>query len=88
MPGISRIGIDTAGGTIVSNVAPCQVYINGAEAVLQGALILPHGDNQHAAATMVGCSSVVFINGIGVVRLGDAASCGDIATGDAGISAA
>jgi uncharacterized Zn-binding protein involved in type VI secretion len=86
MPKISRIGIDTAGGLILSNVAPCQVYINGAEAVLQGALVQPHGDNSNV--TMIGSSGSVFINGIGVVRQGDAASCGHVATASVNISAA
>ena len=86
MPKISRIGIDTAGGLILSNVASCQVYINGAEAVLQGALVKNHGG--HSNVTMIGSSGSVFINGIGVVRQGDSASCGHIATGSVDISAA
>tara|TARA_R110000868_G_scaffold304307_8_gene564855 strand:- start:315 stop:479 length:165 start_codon:yes stop_codon:yes gene_type:complete len=54
MAGIARIGIDTAGGIIISNVASCNV----------------------------------FINGLGVVRQGDVASCGHVATGSGSISAA
>jgi uncharacterized Zn-binding protein involved in type VI secretion len=86
MPKLSKIGIDTAGGLILSNVASCQVYINGAEAVLQGAMVQSHGDGSNV--TMVGSSGSVFINGFGVVRQGDSASCGHVATGSAEISAA
>jgi len=88
MPGIARIGIDTAGGTIVSNVASCNVYINGAQAVLAGAIIARHGDSPHSNAKMTGSSGSVFINGLGVVRQGDSASCGHAATGLGSISAA
>lgn len=86
MADIARIGIDTAGGIIISNVASCNVFINGAQAVLAGANIAPHGS--HSNATMVGSSGSVFINGLGVVRQGDVASCGHVATGSGSISAA
>ena len=88
MPKISRIGIDLAGGIIISNVASCNVFINGAQAVLAGANIAPHGDGAHSSAKMVGSSGSVFVNGLGVVRQGDVASCGHIATGTAQTSAA
>jgi uncharacterized Zn-binding protein involved in type VI secretion len=88
MAGIARIGIDTAGGIIVSNVASCNVYINGAQAVLAGATIAPHGDSPHSNAKMTGSSGSVFVNGLGVVRRGDVASCGHVATGSGTISAA
>jgi uncharacterized Zn-binding protein involved in type VI secretion len=86
MPKISKIGIDTAGGLLLSNVASCNVYINGAQVALQGALIKPHGD--HSNATMTSSSGSVFVNGVGVVREGDTASCGHVATGSSPISAA
>lgn len=88
MPGIAKIGISTAGGIIISNVASCNVFINGAEAVLHGASIAGHGDSPHSNAKMVSSSGSVFINGLGVVRQGDSASCGHVATGDGSISAA
>jgi uncharacterized Zn-binding protein involved in type VI secretion len=86
MPKISQIGIDTAGGLITSNVTSCQVYINGAEAVLQGARVQNHGDGSNV--TMIGSSGSVFVNGFGVVRDGDLASCGHRATASSQISAA
>jgi len=86
MPGIARIGIDSAGGIIVSNVSSAQVYVNGAQAALKGAIVQNHGD--HTNVTMVGSSGSVFINGLGVVRQGDLASCGHVATGSGSISAA
>lgn len=88
MPGIARIGIDTAGGLLLSNAASCNVYINGAQVALKGALIKPHGDSPHSNAKMVGSSGSVFVNGLGVVRKGDSASCGHVATGSGTISAA
>lgn len=88
MPGIAKIGISTAGGIIISNTVSCNVFINGAQAALDGANIAPHGDGSHSNAKMVGSSGSVFINGLGIVRQGDASSCGHVATGDGSISAA
>lgn len=82
MPGIARVGVDTAGGLIVGNLAPT-VFANGAPVAVIGAEVAPHGDPPHDTATMVEGSSTVFAQGIGVCRAGDAASCGDTATGSA-----
>lgn len=80
MPGIARVGIDTAGGTILGG-GQSSVYVNGALAAVIGDAVASHGLPPHASATMVEGSSSVFINNIGVCRAGDAASCGDAATG-------
>lgn len=88
MPGIATIGIDSAGGIIVSNVNSCKVYVNGSEAALAGAIIAPHDSGPHLTAKMTSSSGSVFINGLGIVRAGDAASCGHIASGSGSISAA
>lgn len=80
MPGIARVGIDTAGGTILGG-GQSSVYVNGALAAVIGDAVTSHGLPPHASATMVEGSSSVFINNIGVCRAGDAASCGDVATG-------
>ena len=80
MPGIARVGIDTAGGTILGG-GQSSVYVNGALAAVIGDAVAGHGPLIHAAAVMVEGSNNFFINGIGVCREGDAASCGDTATG-------
>ena len=80
MPGVSRVGVDTAGGTITGPGVP-SVVVNGVTISVKGDSVAPHGDNPHASATMVGSSNTVIAGGIGVVRAGDAASCGDTASG-------
>ena len=59
MPGVSRVGVDTAAGTITGPGAS-SVFANGSKVSLIGD---------------------VFAEGTGVVRAGDAASCGHTATG-------
>lgn len=82
MPGVSRVGVDTAGGTIVGNLAPT-VFINGAPCVVQGAAVEPHPTvpPHTGAPVMAGHSATVFACGIPVCRQGDLASCGHPATG-------
>ena len=67
MPGVSRVGVDSAGGTITGPGVP-SVVVNGAAASVKGDAVAPHGDNPHASATMVGSSSTVIAGGKGVVR--------------------
>lgn len=87
MPGISRVGVDVAGGTIVGNLA-LTVFVNGAPIVVQGAVVEPHGDPPHSPVpVMVGASSTVFAHGIPVVRQGDVASCGHPASGSGNVFA-
>lgn len=87
MPGISRVGVDAAGGTIIGNLAPT-VFVNGAPIAVKGAEVASHGPAPHSPKpVMVGCSSTVFANGIPVVRAGDSASCGHAATGSGDVFA-
>ncbi|MBB3017718.1 putative Zn-binding protein involved in type VI secretion [Microvirga lupini] len=88
MPGISRVGVDAAGGTIIGNLAPT-VFINGAPCAVQGADVAPHPPfpPHSAAPVMVGHSSTVFACGIPVCRAGDQASCGHAATGSGNVFA-
>jgi len=86
MPGISRVGVDTAGGTIIGNLAPA-VRVNGSSVAVTGASIVSHGPSVHIAATMSGHSSTVRANGIFICRAGDAASCGHTASGSSTVSA-
>lgn len=87
MPGVSRIGIDTAGGKIVGNLAPT-VYVNNAPIVVKGANIESHGDRPHDSPVMDKSSSTVYANNILICRAGDAATCGDTATGSSDVIAA
>ena len=86
MPGISRVGTDTAGGTI-TGAGETTVFVNGSVISILGDAVASHGLPPHAAPTMVESSSTVFAGGIGVVRLGDAASCGHTATGSGDVFA-
>jgi len=80
MPGISRVNVDTAGGTITGPGAST-VFVNGSKVSLLGDSVAPHGDSPHNNATMVESSNSVTAEGKGVVRQGDSASCGHTATG-------
>lgn len=80
MPGASRKGLDSAGGTITSG-SP-DVFINGAPAATVGDKVAKHSRRgAHAAAVLVKGSPDVFVNGKPLVRGGDAASCGHPASG-------
>ena len=86
MPGIARVGVDSAGGTITGNLAPT-VFVNGSPIAVKDAAVAGHGLPPHASPVMVGCSTTVFANGIGVCRANDAASCGDTASGSGNVNA-
>jgi uncharacterized Zn-binding protein involved in type VI secretion len=86
MTGISRVGVDTAGGTITGAGEP-SVTVNGSTISVLGDNVVSHGNSPHSSPTMVESSSTVFAGGIGVVRLGDAASCGHTATGSSNVLA-
>ena len=86
MPGIARVGVDSAGGVITGG-GQSSVYVNGALAAVLGDAVAPHAPGLHAAAVMVEASGTVFAGGIAVCRAGDAASCGHTATGSGDVSA-
>jgi uncharacterized Zn-binding protein involved in type VI secretion len=91
MPGISRVGMDTAGNTIVSSNFS-NVKVNGSAVAHVGSAIANHcsGSNcpdQHTAPTMATGSASVRIGGIPVCRAGDSASCGHSATGSGNVRA-
>lgn len=86
MPGISRVGVDAAGGTITGNLAPT-VFVNGSPIAVKGAAVAGHGPSPHASPTMSGSSSTVYANGIQVCRAGDAATCGHAASGSGDVNA-
>lgn len=86
MPGVSRVGVDAAGGTILGPGVP-SVVVNGSPVSVIGDSVAGHGDAPHAAPTMTAGSGTVIAGGIGVVRAGDAASCGDAASGSSDVIA-
>lgn len=86
MPGISRVGADAAGGTIVGNLAPT-VFVNGSPIAVQGAAVAGHGRGPHSGPVMTGASGSVKANGIPICRAGDSASCGHTASGSGDVSA-
>lgn len=86
MPGISRVGQDAAGGTILPG-ANGSVFVNGMLAAVRGCPVAGHGKNEHSGPSMVGASGSVFVQGIGVCRQGDPASCGHTASGSGDVFA-
>lgn len=86
MPGIARIGVDSAGGVIKDALVP-SVLVNGSPIAVKGAGVTGHGAGAHAGPVMVGASGTVFAGGIAVCRAGDAASCGDTASGSGNVFA-
>jgi uncharacterized Zn-binding protein involved in type VI secretion len=86
MPGVSRVGIDSAGAVILGP-GISSVIVNGAPISVKGDAVAGHGDTPHASPVMVGSSGTVFAGGIGIVRAGDAASCGHTASGSSDVIA-
>lgn len=84
MPGVSRVGQDAAGGLITGSLAPT-VRVDGKPIAVQGAVVAPHGNGAHASATMAGHSATVRATGKFISRAGDAATCGDTATGSSDV---
>lgn len=85
MPGVARMGIDAAGGTILCGSE--NVFINGVGAARIGDQVEGHGNGPHGGPVMAVGSSSVFVNGIPLCREGDPASCGHPATGSENVSA-
>ena len=84
MPGVTRTGIDTAGGTVRGG-GQSWVLLDGRPIAVVGDAVDPHAPcpdvAAHCAATMAAGSAWVSIDGIAICRAGDAASCGHAATG-------
>ena len=86
MPGISRNGQDIAGGVAIQGSA--NVNVNSKGAVRLGDKVASHGIAPHAPTPpMTSSSSTVKVNGIGVVRAGDSASCGHTISGSNNVNA-
>ena len=84
MPGVARVGTDSAGGTQLGG-GQNFVRIDGALVVVVGDAVAGHAPcpavPSHCAPTMAGGSAFVRIGGAPVCRAGDAASCGHTSTG-------
>ena len=85
MAGVTRLGVDSAGGTLVGGSG--NVIANGQPVVRIGDPVAGHGRGPHAGPVMVGGSGNVFDNGISVSRAGDPASCGHPASGSGNVIA-
>jgi len=84
--GVSRQGIDSAGG-IISPATQSTVKANSAYINLPGAPVAGHGNGPHIAPVMVGHSNTVKIGGVGICRQGDSASCGHTSSGSSNVKA-
>ena len=86
MAGVSRAGVDTAGGTITGG-GQSWVRIDGNAVAVVGDAVQSHAPcptiPSHCAAMMAAGSAWVRIDGIAICRAGDAATCGHAATGSA-----
>ena len=71
---------DTAGGTQLGGTQDF-FRVDGQPAVVQGDPVAGHGGAPHDQPVMSESSSFFRVNGIGVCREGDQASCGHPATG-------
>ena len=81
MPGVSRVGTDSAGG-LITGPGSSTVFVNGDKVSLIGDSVASHSPGGiHNSATMIEGSTNVFASGTGVVRAGDAATCGHTASG-------
>ena len=80
MPGVSRVGIDIAGGLIIGVLAP-RTIVNGVPVTVVGAAIVPHGLGPHGSPFMITGTSRWIANGIQVCRAGDLANCGHATSG-------
>lgn len=83
MAGVTRLGLDSAGGTLISGSN--NVYIDSANAVRIGDVVASHGDDIHNSPVMATGSSKTFVNGISLCRAGDSATCGHLATGSSDV---
>lgn len=79
MPGVTRQGIDSAGGLLLTGSN--DVFANSSAIVRVGDVVQSHGDSPHDSAVMVTGSSTVFCNSIALCKAGDIASCSHPSSG-------
>jgi len=73
---VARVGLDSAGGPILAQNAARNVFVNGAPIALEFDPITPHGQDQHAAASILTGAPNVLVNGIPVATTSSSTSCG------------
>lgn len=83
MPGITRLGLDSAGGVLITGSS--DVFINSVPTVRIGDAVAGHGDNEHSSPVMATGSSIVFVNGIPLCKAGDVATCGHPSNGSSDV---
>lgn len=86
MAGVSRVGVDMAGAIITGNLSPT-VKVNGSPVAVVGADVQGHARGLHRTSKIAVGSGTVFAQGKAVCRAGDAATCGDVATGSSNVNA-
>ena len=86
MAGVSRSGVDSAGGKILQSLQST-VFADGALVAVDGTPVAGHGLPPHSSPVMESGSSTVFAGGIAVCRAGDVATCGDAASGSGDVTA-
>jgi uncharacterized Zn-binding protein involved in type VI secretion len=75
MPNCGRNQADSAGGTIIGEIANT-VFVNNNVIAVVPDDVAPHGDGEHSSPVMNEGSSNVFACGHKVCRKGDKATCG------------
>jgi uncharacterized Zn-binding protein involved in type VI secretion len=85
MPGVARLGADSAGGTIIGGSG--NVFADGQPVARIGDPVAGHGRGPHAGPVLAAGSGNVFANGIPVTRAGDPASCGHPSSGSGDVIA-
>ena len=83
MPGATRQGTDSAGGTLIQGSS--DVTVNGQPSVRLGDAVQGHGKSPHSSPTMAEGSSSVLVNGIPMCHQGHTATCGHPATGSSDV---
>lgn len=84
MPGISRKGLDVAGGVAIEGSG--NVFVNGAGVVRNGDKVAGHGLPPHSPPpSMIAVCNNLYVNGILVVNAGDVATCGHSISGSGNV---
>ena len=85
MGSIGRVGIDRAGGVVITGNS--SVEINGLPAVVVGSIVQDHGLNRHDRAKMNVGFDGVQVAVLPVCRTGDPASCGHVLISNSNVEA-
>lgn len=75
-----RVGVDAAGGTIVSSPKTLLRH-DGVPLAVVGSPVAGHGTGAHGSASMATGSTILRVDGQPVCISGSAATCGHVAVG-------